>query len=175
MPSGMSDLPHEAPDVEALAPRAVNGLPLTTWSVKGDGWLELAGLSSADSAALRQAIAEGGGSIDDCAQVISGRTSVEDDPPYFVYLYRVPAGAAAFEAILPLVIGTAGWKNGLEPDRFETATLGGKEVFVGTVDMLEQSEHQRGRPYWYEIDNQTLAIVITDQEAWAIDALRQLP
>jgi hypothetical protein len=173
--SGPSGLPHQAPEVEALAPASVNGLPLTTWSVKGAGWLELAGLSAADSAALRKDVAEAGGSIDDFAQVISGRTSVENDPPYFIYIYRVPGPSAAFDAVLPLILGTAGWKSGLEPDKFQTATLGGKQVHVGTVDMLAQSEHQKGRPYWYELDAETLAIVITDKEAWAADALSKLP
>ena len=175
LPSGLTELPHQAPEVEALAPTSVNGLPLTTWSVKGDGWLEMAGMPAADGAALRQAVAEAGGSLDDFASVISGRSDVKNDPPYFVYVYRLPGPAAAVDAALPLVIGTAGWKGGLEPDKFETRTIGGKQVFVGTEDMLGQSEHQRGRPYWYEIDDKTLAIVITDQEAWATDALSQLP
>jgi hypothetical protein len=175
LPSGLTGLPHQATDLEALAPRTVNGLPLTTWSVKGDGWLEMAGLSAAESLSLRQEVAEAGGSIDDFAESISGRTSVENDPPYFVYLFRLPGPGAAVDAALPLVIGTAGWKAGLEPDKFQTRTVGGKEVYVGTEDMLEQSEHQKGRPYWYEMDAQTLAIVITDKEEWAIDALGQLP
>ena len=168
-------MPHQAPDLEALAPASVNGLPLTTWSVKGDGWLEMAGLSDAERATLRQEVTKAGGSIDEFAESISGRTSVEKDPPYFVYIYRMPGPSAAVDAALPLIIGTAGWKAGLNPDLFESRIVGGKQVYVGTEDMLEQSEHQKGRPYWYEIDEQTLAIVITDKEDWATDALSQLP
>jgi hypothetical protein len=83
---------------------------------------------------------------------------VEKDPPYFVYIYRMPGPSAA-----------------VDPDLFESRIVGGKQVYVGTEDMLEQSEHQKGRPYWYEMDAQTLVIVITDKETWAIDALSQLP
>jgi hypothetical protein len=64
-----------------------------------------------------------------------------------------------------LVIGSAGWITEFEPNGFTTATLGGKEVYVGTIEVLGLVEHQRGRPYWYELDAQTLAIVVTEEEA----------
>jgi len=172
-PSWMTELPHQAPEVEAIVPAKVNGLPLTIWSVRGDAWLEVAGLPAANIADLRQQVEKAGGSLDDCVHVIAGRTSVEDDPPYFIYVYRIPD--SAWDAVSNVVIRSAGWIADFVPDDFETATLGGKEVFVGTDDMLEQSEHQRGRPYWYELDAETLVIVVTDEEAWASDALRQLP
>ncbi len=173
LPSLLSELPHQAPEVEALAPATVDGRDLSIWSVKGDTWLEVAGMTPGEISTVRKTVAEAGVSLDDVAQVIAGRSSVEEDPPYFVYIYRIPPGAS--DAVLPLAIGTAGFKNGLDPSQFQTSTLGGKQVYVGTEDMLDQSEHQRGRPYWYEIDDQTLAIVVTDKEDWAIDALRQLP
>ena len=173
MPSWLTELPHQAPEVEAIVPAKVNGLPLTIWSVRGDAWPEVAGLSAAEIADMRQEVKKAGGSLDDCAQVIAGRTSVADDPPYFIYVYRIPD--ATWDMVSGLVIGSAGWIADFEPNDFKTRTLGGKEVFVGTDDMLKQSEHQRGRPYWYELDAETLVIVVTDEEAWAIDALRQLP
>jgi hypothetical protein len=39
-----------------------------------------------------------------------------------------------------LVIGSAGWITEFEPNGFTTVTLGGKEVYVGTIEMLDQSE-----------------------------------
>jgi hypothetical protein len=45
---------------------------------------------------------------------------------------------------------------------------------VGDASLLEQSEHQHGQPYFYETSHH-LFVVITDERAWAEDALKQLP
>ena len=54
------------------------------------------------------------------------------------------------------------------------ATIAGKQVYVGTADMLAQDTHQRGRPYLYQTDRYVF-LVITDDDAWAAGAIGQLP
>ena len=52
--------------------------------------------------------------------------------------------------------------------------MAGKEVYVGATDMLEQTDHQHGKPYLYQTDA-TMFVVITDDAAWAEEAFEQLP
>ena len=40
--------------------------------------------------------------------------------------------------------------------------------------MVDQDVHQRGRPYFYETEDY-LFLVLTDDDAWATDAIGQLP
>ena len=48
------------------------------------------------------------------------------------------------------------------------------KAYVGRPDMLRQSEHRRGSPYLYQTDAY-MFLLITDDEAWAEDALQQMP
>jgi hypothetical protein len=58
----------------------------------------------------------------------------------------------------------------------EDREIGGKEVAVGPLDVIRQTEHQRGRPYLYGSTALDVSfIVITDDEAWAEEAIRALP
>jgi hypothetical protein len=47
-------------------------------------------------------------------------------------------------------------------------------AFVGTPDMVTQSEHQRGRPWLYQTSS-TMFVVITEDDALAEEAISQLP
>jgi hypothetical protein len=47
-------------------------------------------------------------------------------------------------------------------------------VYVGNIGMIAQSEHIRGTPYLIDTPDFGL-IVVTDDPAWAEDAISQLP
>ncbi len=57
---------------------------------------------------------------------------------------------------------------------YQEETISGKQIFVGETAMVSQTEHSRGRPYLYQTDDQVF-VVITDDRAWAEEALEQLP
>jgi formylglycine-generating enzyme required for sulfatase activity len=50
----------------------------------------------------------------------------------------------------------------------------GRLVHVGSEMMIAQTDNQRGRPYVYN-SGPTRFVIITEDEAWAADILRQLP
>jgi hypothetical protein len=61
------------------------------------------------------------------------------------------------------------------PDSIQgTRTIAGKTVHVGSADMVEQVDHQRGIPYLYQGDGYVF-LVLTDDPAWAEEALAALP
>jgi hypothetical protein len=79
--------------------------------------------------------------------------------------------AGQFEALgMPLGIGTD------HPDAgtFTWTSIGGKAVQRGTTEMIDQTDVARGLPYVYGADDIRFRIV-TDDPAWAADAIRQLP
>ncbi len=115
--------------------------------------------------------------VDDLRVAVAGRSDTETDPPYFVYVLFLPDDRDAYDAavflLLGMIVGPENVQAYVEED-YETVTLGGKQVMVGSMDLIPQNEHQRGRTYEY-VSGAFTYLVITDDEAWAADALRQLP
>jgi hypothetical protein len=54
------------------------------------------------------------------------------------------------------------------------STIAGRKVYVGNLGMIAQSEHIRGSPCLVDTPDFGL-IVVTDDPAWAEDAISQLP
>ena len=111
--------------------------------------------------------------LDDVSMAVDGR-SVLTDPPYFVNAMRfagIPTSQLADRLGIPL---GAFLVDDPTAGTFTTMSLGGKQVMRGTVAMIAQSIHERGLPYIYDVGDVRF-VVITDSEAWAADALQQLP
>jgi hypothetical protein len=173
-------LPHQAPDVEALLPARVGGRSLARWSLRGGCWLdEVVGKENV-AALIAGLEKEAGGRPIDVPNLrygIAGRSDTKRDPPYFVYGAARPPDDPEISLALYLLLGGAGFRDvtgGGDLSRYQTQEIGGKEVAVGTEAMLDQSEHQRGRPFLYQTEDY-MFVIITDDDAWAADALRQLP
>ncbi len=156
--------PHDVPDLEAVLPGNVGGRELARWSARGQSLLAF--LTDQDVAAIGHALAPKGLTIDDFVLAAAGRMNVASDPPHIVVAYR----AGTIPAVeLPRRLGIDHPEAGAWTDR----TIGGKLVHVGTDRMLVQDEHQRGVPYVYNA-GPVRVVVVTDDEAWAADALRRL-
>jgi hypothetical protein len=161
-----SQLPHEAADLEALLPAEVRGRATERWSVIGRDYFAYVGADTATIDAAESDLAAAGLSIDDVAFAVDGRSS-ESDPPYFIFALRftgVDASTLATDAAL----------DHPQAGKFTTDSLGGKTVRRGTIAMIDQTGHVRGLPYLYD-SGDVRYIVVTDDPAWAADALRQLP
>ena len=59
-------------------------------------------------------------------------------------------------------------------DLYDVRMIGGKTVHVGSADMVNQNDHQRGIPYLYENDDYTF-LVLSEDPAWAEEAIAALP
>jgi hypothetical protein len=171
---------HQAPDLEEALPAAVSGRALSKWSVRGRCWLELA-LSPGQIDQILALAALPSSSVifnaDNLATAVAGRMDTGRDPPFFVFGAERPRRQEEIDLALFLLFGTAGFHdvgNAWNLSRYEERTIAGKLVFVGNVDMLDQDEHQRGRPYLYQTDDY-MFLVVTDDDEWAEDAIRQLP
>ena len=169
---------HDAPSLEATLPTRVAGRDLATWSVGGRCWLEFL---FDDDAVIEQILANTSDpsalDLSHLAQAVAGRSDTAADPPYFVLAAHRPEQADEIDLTLVLLLGGARFHDveaGSDLRNYETVTIAGKEVYVGTADMLDQTEHQRGKPYLYQTDD-AMFIVITDDDAWAEDAIGQLP
>jgi hypothetical protein len=172
---------HQAPALEALLPASVSGRTLTRWSLGGPCWLRLAIGSPADvDAFLAQLQGPNAASkvdVNNLAYGVSGRSDTRTDPPYFVYGATRPNDELEIQLAAYLLFGSAGFHDPVgasELSRYTVQTVGEKQVWVGTLDMLDQGDHQRGSPYLYQTDT-AIFLVITDDEPWAADAIRQLP
>ena len=172
--------PHQAPEIEAILPASVAGRPLTRWSVRGRCWLEqvFSNQAAIDPFVAQFKTSANPNPIDDTNLVygIAGR-SIETDPPFFVYAAVRPANNDEIGLVLALLFGGAGFHDiagATDLSHYKAQTIAGKQVDVGTADMLTQDTHQRGRPYLYQTD-QYMFLLITDQDAWAADAIGQLP
>jgi hypothetical protein len=171
--AGRTALPHQAPDAENVLPASVSGRPLARWSVSGRCVLDL--VISKDAPGRDAAFA--GIDLSVLALGVAGRSDTHADPPYFVFSSSRPHGPKEVEAAVVLLFAAAGFPDvaaGPNLDLYSAQTISGKEVFVGTTDMVRQNEHTRGRPYLYQTDA-WMFIVITDSDGWAADAVRQLP
>jgi hypothetical protein len=173
--------PHQAPEVEGILPSIVAGRPLTRWSVRGRCWLE----EVVDTPAhIAEVVAEFTTSsnpdpIDDTNLVygVAGRSDTKTDPPYFVYTAVRPPNNDEIAFVLFLLFGGAKFHDieaATDLTHYRAQTIAGKQVYVGTADMLAQDTHQRGRPYLYQTDRYVF-LVITDDDAWAAGAIGQLP
>ena len=172
---------HQAQDLEALLPDAVAQRPLASWSVRGRCALELVfeDVPGGIDALVSELESLGGSPIDieQVAYAVAGRSNTVDDPPYFVNAVRRPVDEGEITVNLLTLLGGGGFSDlaaAIELEGFRAETIGGKEVFVGTREMLEQNVHQRGRPYLYQTED-TMFLVIADDEDWAREALANLP
>jgi hypothetical protein len=115
--------------------------------------------------------------LDNLAYGVAGRSDTSTDPPYFVWVATRPLDEDEIGLALYLLLGGAGYHDvaaGIDLDNYEEQTVAGKDVRIGTEDMLPQNEHQRGRPYLYQTEDH-MFVVVTDDDAWAADAIGQLP
>jgi hypothetical protein len=175
---------HQAPELEATLPAELGGRPMARWSLQGR--TVFACLSDASPEELDEFFA-GLETPDDPAKIdldhiryaVAGRSDVQEDPPFFIFALDRPIDDdEIYLALLTMFSGA----NYFEPDpavaadldRYDALTLGGKSAFMGSVDMLQQDEHQRGRPVLYQTDDH-MYLVITDDFDWADEALSKLP
>jgi hypothetical protein len=174
-------LPHQASEIEAVLPTTVAARPMARWSVRGECWLELAYNNQADIAAfLAPFTTVANPHPNDPTQLVygvDGRSNTKTDPPYFVYAAVRPQNEDEIALAVYLLTGLAGYHDpatASDLSLYKRQSVGGKQVYVGTLAMLTQDIHQRGVPYLFETD-QWLFLVITDNATWAADAIRQLP
>ncbi len=170
-------MPHDDPGLEARLPKAVKGRELASWSLAGWCWVEESFGSGDGFARAASEIHESGVDINELRIALVGRGDTRNDPPYFVWVIQVPASQDADALAVYLLAGAMG---AVDPTHFaddrtwKALTVGGKKVQVGSAELVDQSDHQRGKPYIYETDSYLFAI-LADDPAWAADALRQLP
>jgi hypothetical protein len=172
-------LPHQARDLEALLPAQVAGRSLAIWSMHGDRWLAMQADTELQARASQLRQADGFAvAISDLAYAVAERSNAQDDPPYAIHVMRRPPDSAPQAQALADLLFTGSLRFragfGLQTSTLQSREVGGKPVLVGTPEMLVQDEEQRGRPYLYEADGCVFAVV-TDEEAWAADALSRLP
>jgi hypothetical protein len=173
---------HQAPDFEALLPASVADRPLAKWSVRGRCWLKLAtgrSASEIDELLAEFETAEDPRPVDvsGLTYAVAGRSDTKADPPYFVFAAeRAKTDKEIGLALLLMFAGadflapvTAG-----DLRAYEERTIADKQIYVGTVEMLGQGEHQRGRPFLYQNDDYMFMIISAD-DAWATEAIAQLP
>ena len=172
---------HEASEVEAVLPASVQARSLARWSLRGRCWPEftLTAKAGAVDEFIKMFETPGGTPIDldNLAYGVAGRSDTSTDPPYFVWVATRPLDEDEIGLALYLLLGGAGYYDvaaGIDMDNYKQQTIAGKDVHVGTDGMVSQSEHQRGRPYLYQTDDY-MFVVQTDDDAWAADAIGQLP
>ena len=177
-----TELPHEAPELEAVLPDSIQGRPIATWSMAGVSWPAFAAGEPPET--VRRMISEdvaavGGEPVDfdNLAIAIGGRSDTDKDPPSFVWAAKWPIAEAEIELTAFLMFSGAGFTEPREAGdlaRYDTRTVAGKVVHVGSPGMVLQDDHQRGVPYLYESDGY-MFLVLTEDPAWAEEALAALP
>jgi hypothetical protein len=177
-----TELPHEAPELEAVLPDSVQGRPIATWSMADISWPAFAAGESPE--VVRKMINEdvaatGGEPVDfeNLALAIGGRSNPDEDPPYFVWAAKRPIAEAEIELTTVMMFGAAGFTRPFAAgnlDLYDVRVIGGKTVHVGSADMVDQNDHQRGIPYLYENDDY-MFLVLSEDPAWAEEALAGLP
>jgi hypothetical protein len=172
---------HQAPELEATLPSRVAGRPLARWSVVGMCWLETILDGAVDPVEFLREVdtADPARTIDPLhlRYAVAGRSDVSHDPPYFVFGAARSQSDEEIQLALLLLFGGAGFDDpavAADLGGYEQRTIANRTVYVGTADMLHQTEHQRGRPYLYETDD-GMYLIVTDDEDWALDAIKQLP
>jgi hypothetical protein len=177
---------HDSPEVEAILPARVAGRDLDLWSVVGRCWLEMnagnyPGGVDAILDDLQAAAAEAGDSttidLSHLVYGVAGRVNTKTDPPYFVWAAGRPYDQTEIQLAMLLLFGGAGYVDvagAADLSKYTHQAIDGRDVFVGNASMVHQSVHQKGRPYLYQTDS-WMFIVLTDDDAWAADAISQLP
>ena len=173
--AGNGDYPHNAPALEAVLPKTVAGRDLTIWSVAGWCWV-LIGVGAEALAQFRPIASAESIQIETMQYALAGRSNTEDDPPYFVHVLRYPEDQTTNEFAIYLFWGSIGVLDPESLDLFALTSqvVGGKEVLYAPPELLDQSEHSRGGAYLRDAGDYLFA-VLTDDLAWAEDALTQLP
>ena len=177
-----TELPHEAPELEAILPDSIQGRPIATWSMAGVSWPAFAAGEPPETVkrSINEDVAAAGGEpvdFDNLAIAIGGRSDPDEDPPYFVWAAKRPIADTEIELTLLLMFNGAAFGQPFtagDLDSYDTRTIAGKTVHVGSADMVEQNDHQRGVPYLYQGDGYVF-LVLTDDPAWAEEALAALP
>jgi hypothetical protein len=174
----MGGPPHQAPEIEAMLPGIVDGRALSRWSVRGECWLELVIDPGARGEIISWATTPANPDPVDPLQLVYGVAgrSAPTEPPYFVFAALRPPQDDANLPLL-LLLGGAGYRDieaGMDLRNYQERTISGKRVHVGTPTMINQDRHQRGRPYLYQTETH-MFLVLTDNDAWATDAIAQLP
>jgi hypothetical protein len=110
---------------------------------------------------------------------VAGRSNTKTDPPYFVFGAARPQTEEQIAVALFMMFAGARFHTpnpakAADLTAYQEKSIAGKQVYVGTVAMLAQDEHQRGRPYLYQTDAY-MFLMITDDDSWAADAIGQLP
>jgi hypothetical protein len=174
-------LPHQDPELEAVMPAQVSGRPLYAWSVRGRCW---AGSLLRDDPAAGQKLAEleriadeFGIDVENASYAFAGRADVEHDPPYAIHAVRLPFNYDERDLAMGLFRNSIGFiesRRAVNLGLYRDEVVGGRAVRVGGEWMMEQDEHQRGRPYLVETGDYVF-VIVTDDEAWAADAIAQLP
>ena len=180
--SGVVAAEHQAPEIEAQLPKMVGGRDLAIWSIRGACVLNALTSMQLDEIDAFVAGFETAGDprlidLDHVAYGIAGRMDTATDPPFFVFAMARPADEDEIGLNLFLLLAGAGVTDipgAVNLEGFEAKPIAGKEVFVGTEAMLGQSAHQRGRPYLYQTRD-TMFLVVTDDDAWAEEAVGKLP
>jgi hypothetical protein len=119
----------------------------------------------------------GGAALANLTYGVAGRSDTKADPAYFVFVAARPEPQDQIDVALVLLFEGAGYRDvstALDLAGYDERTIAGKQVYVGTDDRLDQTEHQQGRPYLYQTDTH-MFIVVTDDDRWAADAIGQLP
>jgi hypothetical protein len=166
---------HDAPDLEATLPAAVDGRQLVRWSVSGDNFWTLSGGDRAREA-YGPDLATVGLSLEDITMAVAGRAE-SGHPPYIIWALRFGnLGGNALEGPVPLslTVDVMHVDENREEENWREALVANRPVLVGTDSMVDQDEHTRGRPYLYVADRAVYGI-ISDDEEWANEAIAAMP
>jgi len=172
---------HQAPELEALLPASVDGRTLLRWSVRGLCVINLFAreLPDGEEAFLDDLFGPGSSATvdpDHLAYAVAGRNDTEVDPPHFVFAAARPGSADERDLNLFFLLAGAGVEDvtgAMNLDGFTARTIAGREVWVGTADLLASDEHQQGTPYLYWTE--TAFFLVVGSPDWAVMALSQLP
>jgi hypothetical protein len=163
---------HDAPDLEGFLPKTVKGRELAIWSVRGEAVLRLWNLSPDLIARTSHDLEALGVRLGDLAQATAGRSDTHRDPPSLVFVFRIPPTGA--DLLGGYAMRAAGFTREMRTGDLVEQVIGGKHVSVGPVALIRQDRHERGRPYVYQ-PRDLVVVVVSDDEAWAADAIGQLP
>jgi hypothetical protein len=165
-----------------MLPEAVQGRSLARWSVAGRCLIEISFALPDDQIDAMIGKLEAGTDaqrvdVSHLTYAVAGRSDTKADPPYFVFAVGRPTKDSEIEAAMTLLFGLIGFtdiQNAPDLTRYQKRSIADHTVYVGDAGMLRQDEHQRGRPYLYQTDDD-LFLIVTDDDAWAEDAISQLP
>ena len=165
-----------------MLPATVAGRRLAKWSLRGRCWAEV--VIGDRPAAIDEFMAPFETSNDpdrtalaNLTYGVAGRSNTKTDPPFFVFVAARPQTEDQITVALVLMFAGAAFHDvprAIDLTAYEERTIAGKNVYVGTEEMLDQGEHQRGRPYLYQTDTDVF-MVVTGDNSWAADAIGQLP